>query len=279
MLVDVDDLAAMLDAKSTIAVDCRFRLTEPDAGARAFEAGHIPGARYAHLDRDLAGEPGVDDGRHPLPAPAKFAATLGRLGIDEQSHVTVYDDAGGAIAARLWWMLRVWLGHRRVALLNGGLNAWLQRGYALESGPSGQHETHYGAGPVAADRLVATKELPDLLQRGHVLWDARAAARYRGEMEPIDPVAGHVPGAVNLPFERCLDESGRFLAADRLAALFNEAMAGRPPEQCIAMCGSGVTACHLLLAMAVAGLEGARLYAGSWSEWIRDPARPIATGD
>lgn len=274
-LINIDELAYALErGPETIVLDCRFELREPDAGRRAYEAGHIPTARYVDLDRDLARRPEAGDGRHPLPAPDALAATLGRLGVLRTSRVVAYDDAGGAFAARAWWLLR-WLGHAEVAVLNGGLPAWQAAGLELETGTPRWAETTYAPWQPDDGLWVATEEVVPLQESGHVLLDARAPARFRGEVEPIDPVAGHVPGAVNLPFDRCLDADGRFADPADVARLLETVLGGRPA---ITMCGSGVTACHLLLAMAHAGLPQGRLYVGSWSEWISDPSRPVALG-
>lgn len=276
-LIDTEELRSRLDDPGLVVLDCRFTLTDPDAGWRAYAAGHIRRARYADLNRDLARQPEHNEGRHPLPAPEVFAGTLGRLGIQRNSEVVLYDDAGGAIAARGWWMLR-WLGHRgAVAVLDGGLPAWTDSGHALEAGEAGHWEAvTYAPWHADRQRWVATDDLPGLLSTGEVVLDARAPARYRGEVEPIDPVAGHVPGAVNLPFDRCLGADGRFLDPQSLRELFAQRLSGR---RGIAMCGSGVTACHLLLAMTVAEIPDGRLYVGSWSEWIRDPERPVELGE
>ena len=276
-LVDVDTLARHLSRPDWIVVDCRFTLTDPAAGRAAYERGHIPGARYAHLDDELARRPSAHEGRHPLPDPTAFAATLGRLGIDRDATVVAYDEASGAIAARLWWLLR-WLGHPRSAVLDGGLAAWQSAGQPLEQAAPTFEARRYEPRQPAARAVVATRELAERQAAGDLLVDARAAARYRGEQEPIDPKAGHVPGARNRPFSANVTPSGRFRPPAELRAELDELFAGRDPRRVVAMCGSGVTACHLLLAMEVAGLSGGRLYAGSWSEWIRDPARPIRVG-
>jgi thiosulfate/3-mercaptopyruvate sulfurtransferase len=274
-LIDAVDLHDRLDDPRTVVLDCRFTLSDPDAGRRAYVAGHIPRARYADLNRDLSREAASHEGRHPLPAPDVFAATLGRLGVERSSDVVLYDDAGGAIAARAWWMLR-WLGHPRVAVLDGGLAAWKAAGYALEAGDSSPTTVAYAPWDADPSMWVTTEDLAHLRAAGHVVLDARAPARYRGEAEPIDPVAGHVPDALNLPFDRSLDADGRFRDPDALRRLFAERLKGRPA---VAMCGSGVTACHLLLAMEIAEIPGGTLYVGSWSEWIRDAERPIALGE
>lgn len=279
-LISAEVLAAGLEDPSWRIVDCRFSLADGEAGRRHYEEGHIPGAVYAHLDDDLAAPAGPRTGRHPLPDPDDLAARLGRWGISGgagtmPSPVVVYDDCGGAMAVRLWWMLR-WLGHPRVALLDGGWQAWLKAG-----GPVSREVPQPLAGnfvPRPDDsRWCSVHELVGLLQRGQcLLLDCRDSRRFRGEIEPIDPVAGHVPGARNLPYPDNLDADGRFLDADALRARYEPVLGGRDPSEVVHMCGSGVTACHNLLAMEVAGMGGSRLWPGSWSEWIRDPARPVA---
>jgi thiosulfate/3-mercaptopyruvate sulfurtransferase len=276
-LVDVDALEQHLGQADWVVVDCRFTLTDPPAGRAAYDWGHIPGARYAHLDDDLARHPSAFEGRHPLPDPQQFAATLGRWGIDRNATVVAYDEGSGAIAARLWWLLR-WLGHARCAVLDGGLAAWAGSGRPLERAPPSFEPRRYDLRPLAPGATVATYEVTERQAAGDLLVDVRAAPRYRGEQEPIDPKAGHVPGARNRPFSANVTSSGAFRPPAELHAELTELLAGRDPSRVIAMCGSGVTACHLLLAMAVAGLDGGRLYAGSWSEWIRDPERPIKAG-
>lgn len=280
MLVAPEALAAQLGAPGWVIADCRFNLARPAAGEEAWRAGHVPGARYVHLDRDLSGPVTPATGRHPLPDPAAFARTLSRWGIGPGTRVVAYDDAGGAIAARLWWLLR-WHGHRGAALLDGGFPAWVAAGLPVtsaappEPGPAPAARAAAGCMPV-----IATDELAARLQAGTapLVIDARAPARFRGDEEPIDPVAGHVPGAVNAPFQACLDARGRFRPPGELRALFAPLLAGRPAAEAAVMCGSGVTACHALFAMELAGLPGAALYAGSWSEWIRSPERPVARG-
>lgn len=276
-LVDVDTLARNLGRADWVVVDCRFALTDASAGRTAYDRGHIPGARYAHLDEDLARRPSAAEGRHPLPDPERFAATLGAWGIQRDSVVVAYDDASGAIAARLWWMLR-WLGHERCAVLDGGFAAWEDAGSPVEQARASITPRLYAFGGAAADAVVATEDLVEAQAAGDLLVDARGAPRYRGEQEPIDPKAGHVPGAYNRPFSANVTSGGKFRSSAELFAELNDLLAGRAPSSLIAMCGSGVTACHLLLAMEVAGLPGGRLYAGSWSEWIRDPARAINIG-
>jgi thiosulfate/3-mercaptopyruvate sulfurtransferase len=274
-LVDAATLARHIGR--WIVVDCRFTLTDPPAGRAAYERGHIPGARYAHLDDDLARPPNAGEGRHPLPDPERLAATLGSWGIGAQDTVVAYDEGSGAIAARLWWLLR-WLGHEHAAVLDGGFAAWQEAGLPVEQQGPVVTPRRYSRARAATDGVVATGELAARQRAGDVLVDARAAPRYRGEQEPIDPKAGHVPGAVNRPFSAKVTPAGRFRPAAELRAELLELLQGRDATRLVAMCGSGVTACHLLLALEVAGLPGGRLYAGSWSEWIRDPTRPIKTG-
>jgi thiosulfate/3-mercaptopyruvate sulfurtransferase len=276
-LIEARELALRLGDPRWVIVDCRFELLQPAAGRAAYDRSHIPGARYADLDRDLARRPGPGDGRHPLPDVAVFVERLGQWGIGNESTVVAYDDSGGAIAARLWWMLR-WLGHPRTSVLNGGFTAWQAAGLPVETEPPIWRASQYHAAAVAEHAVVSSGELPALQDGGGVVVDARAAARYRGEHEPIDPVAGHVPGARNWPFAQSLTAAGKFRDAGELRRDLTAFLGRREPQQVIAMCGSGVTACHFLLAMAVAGLGDGRLYAGSWSEWIRDPARAVRTG-
>lgn len=260
-----------------VIIDCRHDLQDADAGPRKFVEGHIPGSRHAHLDRDLARPPRSSEGRHPLPDTERFVDALRQLGISNDSFVVVYDDCGGAMAARLWWMLR-WLGHGQAAVLDGGIQAWSALGRDLEQGARRDVTSGNFEAKTIQDRwIVETDELTELLARGGVsLLDARAKPRFEGLVEPIDPVAGHVPGAVNLPFNDLLSEDGTFLEPALLATRFTEALGGAPASAAITMCGSGVTACHLQLGLEVAGLGLGRLYVGSWSEWIRDPERPVA---
>jgi thiosulfate/3-mercaptopyruvate sulfurtransferase len=276
-LIDVAALAKRLDDADWIVVDCRFALKDPSAGPAAYARSHIPGARYADLDHDLSSRPGPADGRHPLPSPGDLAERLGAWGVHAGSTVVAYDEASGAIAARLWWLLG-WLGHERRLVLDGGFAAWQAAGLPVAAAAPSPRPARFVARRVGAEQVVATADLPALQADGALLVDARSAVRYRGEQEPIDPVAGHVPGAVNRPGSANLSPDGRFRSPAELARELGDLLGGRPPGALIAMCGSGVTACQLLLALEVAGLPGAKLYAGSWSEWIRDPARPIRTG-
>ena len=295
-LIEAEELAAPLARSAGAAgdwtvLDCRFDLARPDWGASAYATGHVPNALYAHLDRDLSGPVTPGSGRHPLPSIERLAETFGRWGIDESVQVVAYDQGNGAFAARLWWLLR-WTGHRKVAVLNGGFAAWQQAGLPADTVP-GVRQPRAFKPRLATNAVVSTAELERLLAAGalesgaSVLVDARGADRFAGDNETIDPVAGHIPGARNQPFLRNVDARGRFLSAaelrERWQALAAQpaggpAPGGTPAERMIAMCGSGVTACHNLLALEVAGLPGARLYAGSWSEWIRDASRPVVRG-
>jgi len=315
-LIEPEELATAL-ARSTsgtsdwAVLDCRFDLARSEWGASAYAAGHIPGSLYAHLDRDLSGPVSAETGRHPLPAPEQFARTLGRWGIDSSVQVVAYDQGNGAHAARLWWLLR-WAGHRNVAVLNGGFAAWQQAGLPVDTKVIERPARHFswpagGVAPQGApESVVSTAELERIVQSGELhsgspgklmLVDARGADRFAGQNETIDPVAGHIPGALNHPFIRNIDAQGRFLPVQELRKRWEAILGGQERAQepatraldpksrgtattrIIAMCGSGVTACHNLLALEIMGLPGARLYAGSWSEWIRDPGRPVARGD
>jgi thiosulfate/3-mercaptopyruvate sulfurtransferase len=281
-LIGVDSLRELLGKPRLAVVDCRFDLLKPEAGRQAYLKAHIPGARYADLNRDLSAPVGEHTGRHPLPAPEVFATRLSRLGIGNDSQVVAYDDANGSFAARLWWMLR-WVGHDAAAVLDGGYKAWVAHGGVVESGaastPPATAPAEQFTPQIAAKSVVSSLELERLLKDpATLLVDARAQNRYAGAVEPIDSVAGHIPGAVNHPFTANLDADDRFLPAAELERRWRERLAGMQPQNLVAMCGSGVTACHNLLSLEVAGLTGAKLYAGSWSEWIRDPRRPIARG-
>lgn len=276
-LVDVVTLAAHRDDPDWIVLDCRFDLTDGNAGWQAWGAGHIPGAHYAHLETDLSDMGRSGRGRHPLPDPAVLSAILGRYGIDPRHQVVCYDDAGGALAAaRAWWLLRT-LGHRGVAVLDGGWSAWLAVGQPVGKDAPVQRIGDYPGRWRAQTHITDADELRAAMADGALLLDARAAPRFRGEVETIDPVAGHVPGAVNRPFQENLVD-GRFKPAQQLREEFTALLAGRAPGQVVHMCGSGVTAAHNVLAMEHAGLTGSRLYAPSWSGWIHDLQRPVATG-
>jgi thiosulfate/3-mercaptopyruvate sulfurtransferase len=302
-LIEPEELAAPLSRNAAAdsdwtVLDCRFDLPRPDWGASAYAAGHVPNALYAHLDRDLSGPITQGSGRHPLPSLGRLAETFGRWGIDDDVQVVAYDQGNGAFAARLWWLLR-WAGHQKVAVLNGGFAAWQQAGLPTETAPGARQPRTFSPRP-ADTAVVSTAELERMLSAGElatgasVLVDARGADRFAGENETIDPVAGHIPGARNHPFVRNVDAKGRFLPVGELRERWQGTLGSRAlgggtlgaagvtdatdAKRAIAMCGSGVTACHNLLALEIAGLRGARLYAGSWSEWIRDKARPVAQG-
>ncbi len=278
VLIDAKTLAT-LPPESVLIVDCRFGLADPGKGERDYLEAHIPGAVYASLDRDLSDLSKQGMGRHPLPDTRAFAQTLSRWGWHEGQRVVAYDDAGGALAAaRLWWMLES-VGIA-ASVLDGGWQAWTAAGLPVARGPA----VARAATPVKLDfdpaRVVYYEELDRLRERpSTLLLDARAAPRFRGESEPIDRAAGHVPGARNRPFSQNLGADGRFKPATALRAEFATTLAGRDAHDVVHMCGSGVTACHNLLAMDVAGLRGSRLFAPSWSGWVSDPARPIVAGD
>lgn len=275
-LIRADELLARVGA--VCVLDARFDLARPDAGAEAFLAGHLPGAQYVHLDRELSAKgdvPALCGGRHPLPTREHFAATVARLGITPATPVVVYDAQGGMFAARVWWMLR-WIGHEAAAVLDGGVAAWTAVGGALETGEteSTAPAAAYPLSSEAGQRVITADALQAQLGR-LTLIDARAPERYRGDVEPLDPVAGHIPGAVNRPFSANLDADGRFQAPETLRAAFAPLLG---TGEIVHQCGSGVTACHNLLAMEIAGLPAATLYAGSWSEWCHDGRRPVARG-
>jgi thiosulfate/3-mercaptopyruvate sulfurtransferase len=276
-LISAEELAQELGEPGLRLFDCRFDLADPAAGERDYRLAHLPGAVYAHLDRDLAGPVTPDTGRHPLPDPAEFEARLRDWGLGGGSIAVAYDAGNGMYASRLWWMLR-WLGHDRALVLDGGLARWrtlgLPVGAEVPSWPSGDFVAH----PRPDLAVDAATVLAVTADAGCRLLDARSPERFRGEVEPLDAVAGHIPGAVNHPLTGSLAADGRLLDAAELRRGFEASLGGVPPTHVVAMCGSGVTACHLLLALEQAGLSGARLYPGSWSEWISDPRRPVASG-
>jgi thiosulfate/3-mercaptopyruvate sulfurtransferase len=276
-LITADALKAQLDRPDWVIIDCRFSLADTEQGARNYRHGHIPNARYAHLDKDLSSMITSQKGRHPLPDFRVLAQKLGQWGIDNRSQVVVYDDAGGAFAGRLWWLLR-YLGHDKAAVLDGGITLWRKKGYPLTTVLPAVKPTTFRPYLQTSLWLTAEQLQNRLAARSICLIDARTPERYRGEVEPIDPIAGHVRSAINRPFQANLAASGEFLPAEQLRDQFRALISNRAPEQIVHMCGSGVTACHNLLAMEHAGLKGSKLYAGSWSEWIRNKNRPIATG-
>lgn len=273
-----DALAAPGATGRLVVLDASFDLADPDAGERTHAGGHVPQAQYVHLDRDLSGPKTGRTGRHPLPERAAFARTAGRLGIAPAVQVVALDGQGGPYAARAWWMLK-WLGHDAVAVLDGGIAAWLAAGGELtDAAPVVEPQPPYPERSSLVPHVDAGGLLAELAAGSAQVVDARAAERFRGDVEPLDPVAGHIPGALNRFFKDNLQADGRFKDAASLraefTALLGEALGGRIVHQC----GSGVTACHNLLAMEAAGLGGTRLYPGSWSEWCADPARPVARG-
>ncbi|MGN7725566.1 sulfurtransferase [Luteimonas sp. 22616] len=274
-LVDVETLAAALDRDDLAILDCRFSLAAPEAGPAAYAASHIPGALYVHLDRDLSDHRKRGGGRHPWPDASDFNARLGDWGITAAHQVVAYDDGDGAHAARLWFLLRA-LGHERAAVLDGGWARWTALGLPTQTGVRDITRVAR-TGRFDDARLLDATQVQGHLARGGMLVDARARERFRGEVEPIDRVAGHVPGAVNRPYADNLAE-GRFKPREQLAREFRELLGAREADDVVAMCGSGVTACHHLLAMEHAGLPGAKLFTGSWSGWIEDPQRPVASG-
>jgi len=275
-LISTSDLARHLDDPAFVVVDCRHNLADVDAGERAYRDGHIPGALFMHIDRDLSGAKSGRNGRHPLPDPGAVAAKLGGAGIDGSKQVVAYDQNAGMWASRLWWLLR-WLGHSAVAVLDGGMDKWVAEARPVSGARSIPRPAMFVPGeprPVAS-----ANEILHHLNDGELLvLDARAPERFRGELEPIDPVAGHIPGACNRPYTENLSAQGTFKPAVLLRTEFEALLGGRSPATVVHQCGSGVTACHSVLAMAVAGLRGSRLYPGSWSEWIADPERPVARG-
>ncbi len=275
-LVSVVGLAEHLGDPGWIVFDCRHNLADPDAGHRAYEESHVPGARFLHLDRDLSGPLTGTNGRHPLPHPARFAARLAELGMNRSMQAVAYDDAGGTFAARLWWMLK-WLGHEQVALLDGGLQQWIREGHPVTRTLPVLRPGDFSAAPLAAP--VTTNELVADLPHGQwMILDARTPERFRGVGETLDPVGGHIPGALNRFFRENLDTRGCFKPAEELRRAFRALIGDRDPATVVHQCGSGVTACHNLLAMELAGLRGSKLYPGSWSEWCADPARPVEQG-
>lgn len=275
-LVSTEELNKHLDDPDWVVFDCRFTLTDPGAGRSAYDQNHIPGARYAHLDDDLAAPVGPDTGRHPLPDPEILAGKLGTWGVDGSKQVVVYDDAFGAMAVRLWWLLK-WMGHENVALLDGVLPKWIREKRPQTDQLPTITPTIFKA-QVNNEMWISAGDLQNALDKGEVvLLDARAEERFSGEVEPLDKVAGHIPGAINLPWEDNLDLGGDLLSSEELRELYQEEIGGKQAAQVVNMCGSGVTACHNILAMEHAGLHGSRLYAGSWSEWIADSSRPVAT--
>jgi len=276
-LVSVADLAAHLDDAGWVVCDCRHDLVNTDAGRNAYVQAHIPGARFVHVDEDLSAPLTGRNGRHPLPDPAMFVARLGALGIDNGKQVVAYDATGGAYAARLWWTLR-WVGHETVAVLDGGWDAWLKAGQRVTEAPTDLTAARFAPRHRADLTRDAAAVIAAQGKQRSVLIDARSPDRFRGENETLDPVAGHIPGALNRFFKLNLDANGRFKPAATLRSEFEAVLGAAAPSDVVHYCGSGITACHNLLAMEVAGLSGSRLYPGSWSEWVADRSRPVEVG-
>ena len=277
-LVNVADSESLIAQRRCRIFDCSFDLADPAAGRAAFVAEHLPTARYLHLDEDLSA-PAGPRGRHPLPDAGTLAAKLRDAGLEDGQQVIAYDNAGGPYAARLWWLLR-WMGHRAVAVLDGGIQAWTAAGLPLERGDPGPASPgNFVASAPRSDLTVdAAAVLANLSAPEFLVVDARAGQRFRGEVLMMDAVAGHIPGARNRPFKDNLDAGGGFKPAATLAAEFDAVLDGQASAAVVLQCGSGVTACHNALALEVAGRPGARLYPGSWSEWVTDPTRPVALG-
>lgn len=273
-LISPAELAAILDAPQVVVLDVRHDLGDHGLGARKYAESHVPGAHFVAVEHDLAGPRNGRNGRHPLPEPATLAATLSALGIDGTKQVVAYDQAQTTYSARVWWMLR-WLGHRDIAVLDGGLDAWTRAGYPLSAAIPARTPAQFQ--PVVSDSPVSVESLIGHLgDIDYTLIDARGADRFRGENETIDPVGGHIPGALSQPYARNLNPDNTFKDSTALRAQWLEVLGGRSPSQIVHSCGSGVTACNNALAMEIAGLSGSRLYPGSWSEWSADPKRPIA---
>jgi thiosulfate/3-mercaptopyruvate sulfurtransferase len=291
-LISVEQLRDLLAAKARVLVfDCSYDLMDPTAGEKQYLQAHVPGAVYAHLEHALSEPPQPDaagnlrvpadaasGGRHPLPSREKFAMWLSSVGLANDMQAVVYDRNGNNYCGRLWWMLK-WVGHDAVAVLDGGLQAWQAAGGDVRSGTEPSHfQTNFEPG-APLRTLVDTQEVArGLGQGGRTLIDARAAARYRGDVEPLDPVAGHIPGALNRPFGSNLAADGRFKPPQQLRAEFEQMLAGRDPRSVVHHCGSGVSAVPNLIAMELAGFEPTALYAGSWSEWCRTPGLPVEKG-
>ena len=276
-LIDANTLSEQLSREDLTLFDCRFDLGNVSWGETEYARAHLPGALYLHLDRDLSSPISAHSGRHPLPDPGSYAARLAALGVTPESQIVAYDQGNGAYGARLWWLAR-WIGLRNVAVLDGGIAAWRAAGLPLETAVRTPKPSAFTP-TVTPNAWVTSDAVDELRQRpGNLLVDARGAERFAGRNETLDPVAGHVPGARNRPFLDNLGADGRFLPAEVLRSRFTTLLGSANASSVVAMCGSGVTACHNLLALEHAGFSGARLYAGSWSEWIRDPRRPVATG-
>lgn len=275
-LVSTAELAAHLDDPAWVVFDCRHDLAKPESGALEYAQAHIPGARFLHLDRDLAAAPTGKNGRHALPEPQAFMRRLGAAGVTANSQIVAYDAKIGVYASRLWWMLR-WLGHEKVAVLDGGYAKWKSEGRPLTGDVSPVVPTRYD-GQARAISVDAEDVLRSIGKPDRKLIDARSSDRYRGENETLDPVGGRIPGSLNRFYRDNLDASGCFKPAAQLHAAFSALLGDTAPNAVVHSCGSGVSACHNLLAMEIAGLPGSKLYPGSWSEWCSNPARPTEKG-
>ncbi|MBA4384138.1 MAG: sulfurtransferase [Anaerolinea sp.] len=276
-LISTTELADHLKDPNWVLIDCRFDLADKDWGAEEYAELHIPGAVYAHLEKDICGPITPTSGRHPLPDGNVFIAAMQRLGVNNDSQVVVYDATGGGMAGRLWWQLKFY-GHEKVALLNGGLPQWLTEGRLTTEGVESNLVGDF-TGNTNERMMITTDEVKSLLgSKTHAIIDARAPERFRGEVEPIDVVAGSIPGALNRFYNDNMDKNGQFLPAESLKTAFETLLHGLKPKDAVAYCGSGTTACHNLVAMAYAGLPMPRLYVGSWSEWIRDANNPVGKG-
>lgn len=274
-LVDVNQLEENLDNDQWVILDCRFNLMERGAGFALFKQGHIPNAQYADLEQDLSSPITANSGRHPLPDEKKIASKMGAWGITHDTQVVLYDDMNGAMAARAWWLFR-WLGHAKVALLDGGIEAWKNAGHHLTATETSRDKMPEYPINVKYEWVLTSNDiLENIKQPSFVLVDTRNAERFAGEHEPIDAIAGHVPGALNRPLSENLNDDGKFKSPQQLHREWKQLSGNR---SCTLMCGSGVTACHNLLSLEIAGITGSRLYAGSWSEWIRDSNRPVSQG-
>ncbi|MBI3176756.1 MAG: sulfurtransferase [Chloroflexi bacterium] len=276
-LIAASELAPDIGNSHGVIVDCRFDLLNPEAGFAQYRQSHLPGAVYAHLNRDLSSPVSADSGRHPLPDPDAFKAAMGRFGVDSSKQVVAYDDAGGMLASRLWWLLRYY-GHKAVAVLDGGLAKWQNEGRPVEAGVHQNAPAQFNGKPQQGWVVGLDEVEKNVKEARFQLIDSRSPERFRGELETIDPVAGHLPGAANHFYGNNLDSQGAMRPLEALRQQFETLFQGKRPEENVFYCGSGVSACHNLLALEHAGLSGARLYAGSWSQWCSDPGRPIAKG-
>ncbi len=276
-LIGAELVPALLNRSDVVLFDCRFDLMDPSAGESAYHKAHLERAIYAHLDRDLSSPITPESGRHPLPDRDKLITWLSHAGVDQSKQVVIYDAQGGLFAARLWWLLR-WLGHDAVAVINGGFQAAVDQGVKLSQEIPEPLAANFVPSS-SLEQAVSTEELVQIQLLGsRKIVDVRATERYRGEVEPIDPVAGHIPGAINIPLNCALNEHNCYRSQAELKAIYSEHLGSYQDHQPILMCGSGVTACHSRLAIEAAGLPAVAIYPGSWSEWIRDPMRPVTTG-